>query len=48
MPDTDNRIATINAIEDKYQTLRIAGNIKDGIGMADRIAQAIRIANSLI
>lgn len=47
MEGTDERLAVIDAIEHQYPTLRIAGNIKDGIGMGDRIKQAVNVANDI-
>lgn len=38
---------TINQIEQEYPGLILAGNIRDGIGMADRIKQASDIARTL-
>ncbi|WP_293668550.1 protoporphyrinogen oxidase [uncultured Parabacteroides sp.] len=42
------RFATIDELQARYPGLTLAGNIKGGIGMADRIRQATEIANSLI
>lgn len=42
------RFEAINAIQDTYPGLILAGNIRDGIGMSDRVKQAIQIANNLI
>lgn len=42
------RLASIAALENTYPGLRLAGNISDGIGMADRIKQAYSIADTLI
>ena len=41
------RFETINQIQQKYAGLILAGNIRDGIGMADRIKQARTIAEEL-
>lgn len=41
------RFATIDRLEAHYPGLTLAGNIKGGIGMADRIRQATAIAKSL-
>lgn len=38
------RFATIEKIQSEYPGLILAGNIKGGIGMADRIRQALQIA----
>jgi len=49
--ESDERISLINKLENNYNGLIIGGNIKDGIGMADRVKQAYgiaeRISNSL-
>ena len=42
------RFATIDQLEARYPGLILAGNMKGGIGMADRIRQATEIANKLI
>ena len=39
-----DRLATIDALQKQYPGLVLAGNIKGGIGMADRIKQAVGIA----
>lgn len=41
------RFATIDKLEARYPGLILAGNMKGGIGMADRIRQATAIAKSL-
>lgn len=46
--DTETRLDIINNIEKKFEGLIIGGNVKDGIGMADRIKQGKKIANKLI
>lgn len=47
MEGTDERLATIETVEKRYPTLHIAGNIKDGIGMGDRIKQAVDVTNAI-
>lgn len=42
------RFATIDKLEAQYPGLILAGNIKGGIGMADRIRQATGIAENLL
>ena len=42
------RLDCINQIQNKYPGLILAGNIRDGIGMADRVKQAKTIADMLI
>ena len=41
------RLAAIKKIEAQYPGLVLAGNIRDGIGMADRVKQAKRLAEIL-
>ena len=41
------RFETINNLQEKYPGLTLAGNIRNGIGMADRIKQARDIAEEL-
>lgn len=43
-----DRFETIDELQARYPGLTLAGNIKGGIGMADRIRQATEIANELI
>ncbi len=45
--NTGERYAAIDSIERQYTGLRIAGNIRGGIGMADRIRQAVAVAAEL-
>lgn len=42
------RIAAISKIEEEYPGLILAGNIRDGIGMADRIKQAKSISGTIV
>jgi oxygen-dependent protoporphyrinogen oxidase len=44
---TGERLDCIRRIEAQYQGLILAGNIRDGIGMADRVKQAKTIAGML-
>ncbi len=46
--DSKERLEAIENIEKKYGNLYLAGSIRDGIGMADRIKQATEIANDII
>lgn len=46
--NSGKRFETIEQLEKSYPGLILAGNIKGGIGMADRIRQATGIANSII
>ncbi|MEG2592901.1 MAG: FAD-dependent oxidoreductase, partial [Bacteroides sp.] len=39
-----DRLTTIDVLQKQYPGLVLAGNIKGGIGMADRIKQAVGIA----
>ena len=41
---TDRRLAAIGQVQQAYPGLVIAGNLRDGIGMGDRIRQACDIA----
>ena len=45
--DSEQRLASIECIEKQYPGLFLAGGIKDGIGMADRIKQATKIAETI-
>ncbi|MBN2167431.1 MAG: protoporphyrinogen oxidase [Marinilabiliaceae bacterium] len=44
---TKERLEAVNYLEKKYPGLHIAGNLKDGIGMADRIKQATLLSQIL-
>lgn len=46
--DSKQRFETIQNLQEKYPGLFLAGNIRDGIGMADRIRQARTLAEDLI
>ena len=41
------RFETIARLQDEYPGLLLAGNIRDGIGMADRIKQAKSISDGI-
>jgi protoporphyrinogen/coproporphyrinogen III oxidase len=45
--DSRDRYASIDVLQKEYPGLVLAGNIRDGIGMADRIKQGKDIAESL-
>ncbi|SMO39023.1 oxygen-dependent protoporphyrinogen oxidase [Saccharicrinis carchari] len=45
---TKERYAAIHSIEKEYSGLYLAGNIKGGIGMADRVQQAWDLAKALL
>lgn len=45
---TQERLEAIAQIETEYPGIIVAGNVRDGIGMADRIAQASTIAQHII
>ena len=47
MPETDARLRTIDAIELAHPGLHIIGNLKDGVGMGDRIKQAVDMAEKI-
>ncbi|MBN2662174.1 MAG: protoporphyrinogen oxidase [Bacteroidales bacterium] len=42
------RFELISQLEKQHEGLLLAGNIRNGIGMADRVKQAVDIANSII
>lgn len=42
---TDARLQAIDRLKEQYPTLTIAGNLKDGIGMGDRIKQAFDVSS---
>lgn len=44
----DERCNAIEILQQQYRGLHLAGNIRNGIGMADRILQATQIAKTLI
>lgn len=44
---TGERLQVVGDIEAQYQGLYLAGNMKDGIGMADRVKQAIQLATHI-
>ncbi len=46
--DSQERIDTILKLQQSYPGLILAGNIHEGIGMADRIAQGMRIAQGFV
>ncbi len=46
--DSKERFETINKLQETYPGLLIAGNIKNGIGVADRIKQGKEVADFLI
>ena len=45
--DSGQRFATVSALEKEYPGLILAGNLRDGIGMAHRITQSTQIANHI-
>lgn len=45
--DSGERFATIEALQQKYPGLILAGNMRDGIGMGNRIHQGATIASSI-
>lgn len=46
--NTEQRLAAIDEVQKQYPHLIIAGNLRNGIGMADRVKQARTIAEQLI
>ena len=47
MTETDIRLRAIDTVEHTYLGLHIIGNLKDGIGMGDRIKQAVDLAERI-
>jgi oxygen-dependent protoporphyrinogen oxidase len=45
--DCEARFAAVEEVQKKYPGLFIAGNLRNGIGMADRIKQGYDIADEL-
>lgn len=45
--NSEERFTTIEKVQEQYKGLTIAGNLRDGIGMADRVKQATLIAEKL-
>lgn len=45
--ESENRFRTIQELEDRFPGLYLAGNQRDGIGMADRIKQAFDLAEKI-
>ncbi len=46
--ESEERLKAVAALENQYPGLVLAGNIRDGIGMADRIKQGRLVAESII
>ncbi|MBN2485690.1 MAG: protoporphyrinogen oxidase [Bacteroidales bacterium] len=46
--DSKNRFEAVEAIENEHEGLKIAGNLRNGIGMADRIKQAYKLAQLFV
>jgi len=47
-PESEEKLNAITAMEKTFPGLILAGNIRDGIGMADRIKQGREIAESIV
>lgn len=45
--DSVKRINAIKELQERFAGLILAGNLHEGIGMADRVAQSVRIANAV-
>lgn len=45
---SEQRFATLDALSRQFPSLTIAGNLKGGIGMADRIRQAVGVAEEIV
>ena len=46
--DSGERFSTVSQIEQQYPGLIIGGNLRDGIGMADRILQSRQLADAVL
>jgi oxygen-dependent protoporphyrinogen oxidase len=46
--ESEQKLAAINEMQQRYPGLVLAGNIRDGIGMADRIKQGKMVASQII
>lgn len=44
---SDARFAAVRKVQEQYPTLTIAGNLRDGIGIGDRIKQAFDVAEDI-
>ena len=45
--DTEQRLIAVEELEQKYPGLIIGGNLRNGIGMADRILQAKNLSEAV-
>jgi oxygen-dependent protoporphyrinogen oxidase len=45
---TEQRLEAIERIEEAFPGIHLAGNIRDGIGIADRVKQGYRVAQQII
>lgn len=45
---TEQRLEAIESIESAYPGIHLAGNIRDGIGMSDRVKQGYQVAQKII
>jgi oxygen-dependent protoporphyrinogen oxidase len=45
--DSGERFAAVSLVEQQFPGLVIGGNLRDGIGMADRIFQARQLADAI-
>lgn len=46
--ESEKKLEAIDHLQNKYQGLLLAGNIRDGIGIADRILQGRQLASEII
>lgn len=46
--DTEVRLQVIEDLQNRYQGLFLAGNLRDGIGMSDRVRQGRLLADSIL
>ena len=45
---TEQRLEAIEKMETMYPGIHLAGNIRDGIGMADRVKQGYQVAQEIL
>ena len=45
---TELRLFTIHEVEKNWSGLILAGNMRDGVGISDRVKQARQIANNIL
>ncbi|MEX0983395.1 MAG: protoporphyrinogen oxidase [Bacteroidales bacterium] len=45
---TGERLVAVRSMEERYPGMLLAGNIRDGVGMADRVKQGVAIAEQIL